>query len=199
MAKFLNWIYVEKKIADSGLVLFTPVDLKRILDVSRISVRFFLTRYTKKGAVTKLRRGLYALSNNIPSELEIANALLRPSYVSLTFALAHYHIIPEMTYVVTSVTTRPTYRFEVLDREFRYHRIKKAAFTGYIPEKIGGKTILIAEKEKALVDHLYFAGRKVYTINTRLNISSLNKEKVYRYAELFHSTKLERMLREIYA
>ncbi len=199
MAKYLNWLSAEKKIRESALVLFTPVDLRRILDVSTISIRFFLTRYTKKGAITKLRRGLYALSNNIPSEFEIANALLRPSYISLTFALAYYHIIPEITYAVTSVTTRPTYRFEVLGREFRYHRIKKPAFTGYMPEKISGKTIFIAEKEKALVDYLYFAGRKVYAANTRLDISSLNKGKVYRYAELFHSATLERMLKELYA
>lgn len=199
MAKILNWVTVEKKIRDSGLTLFTPIDLKRVLDVSRISIQFFLTRYTKKGAVTKLRRGLYALSDNIPSEFEIANALLRPSYISLTFALAYYHIIPEMTYVVTSVTTRSTYSFEFLNREFRYHRIKKPAFTGYLPEKIGGKTVLIAEKEKALVDYLYLASRKVYAVNNRLDISSLNQKKVHRYAQLFHSANLERMVKELYA
>ena len=199
MAKILNWMAVEKKIRDSEIALFTPIDLKRILGVSKISVQFFLTRYTKKGAITKLRRGLYALSDRIPSEFEIANALLRPSYISLTFALAYYHIIPEMAYVVTSVTTRPTYRFEILDREFRYHRIKKPAFTGYAPEKIGGKIVLIAEKEKALVDYLYFVGRKVYPVNTRLDISSLNKEKMHRYTELFRSANLERMIKELYA
>ncbi|MCL5674596.1 MAG: hypothetical protein M1501_02465 [Candidatus Omnitrophica bacterium] len=199
MAKVLNWISVEKKIGNSGLTLFTPIDLKHILDVSKISVQFFLTRYTKKGAIIKLRRGLYTLSGSIPSEFEIANALIHPSYISLTFALAYYHIIPEMTYVVTSITTRATYNFEILNREFRYHKIKKPAFTGYIPEKIGGKTILIAEKEKALVDYLYFVSRKVYTGNSRLNISSLSKKKIYQYAQLFNSTNLEDMIKELYA
>jgi len=187
MAKLLNWVVAERKIRDSGLTLFSPVDLKRILGVSEISVRFFLTRYVKKGAVVKLRNNLYALNNRLPSEFEIANALYRPSYISINFALAYYHIIPEMVYTVTSVTTRPTAGFKTIDREFRYHRIKIPAFTGYLPEKIDGKTVLIADREKALVDYLYFVSRKTYELNERLDASGLDKKKIHRYAELFNS------------
>jgi len=199
MAKLLNWIEAERKIRDSGATIFSPVDLKRILGVSEISIRFFLTRYVKKGTLVKLRSNLYALNNRLPSEVEIANALYRPSYISLTFALAYYHIIPEMVYVVTSVTTRPTAGFKTLDREFRYHRIKIPAFTGYLPEKIDGKTVLIADKEKAMVDYLYFVSRKTYEFNGRIDVSALDKRKILRYAELFNSKGLNRLIKELYA
>ena len=52
--------------------------------------------------------------------------------------------------------------------------------------------------EKALVDYLYLVGRKVYAVNTRLDISSLNKEKMHCYTELFRSANLERMIKELY-
>jgi predicted transcriptional regulator of viral defense system len=198
MAKLLNWITVEQKIRESGLVLFSPLDLQRTLKTSEISVRFLLTRYTKKGAIVKLRRRLYALSNNLPSDFEIANILYRPSYVSLTFALSYYHIIPETTYTITSVTTRRTYEFEVLGKTFSYHRLKKEAFTGYVPEKTEGKTVLIAEKEKAFVDYLYFVERKILAANERIDISSLSKEKVAKYADLFQRKSLNRLIENFY-
>ncbi len=198
MAKYLNWVAVEQKIRNSKVALFTPLDLKRILRASEISVRFFLTRYTKKGILIKLRRGLYALANDLPSDFEIANILYQPSYISLTYALAYYHIIPEMAYVITSVTTRPTYEFDVLGKTFRYHRIKKNAFTGYTPEKIEGKTILIADKEKTFIDYLYFVSRKIYPLNTRLNLSLLKKKKVIQYLGLFQYKSLERLVKEVY-
>ncbi|HCG77573.1 MAG: hypothetical protein COZ37_05110 [bacterium (Candidatus Ratteibacteria) CG_4_10_14_3_um_filter_41_18] len=198
MAKVLNWVIVERAIRNSEITLFAPLDLKRILGVSEISVRFFLTRYTKKKAIVKLRRGLYCLDDNLPSDFEIANILYQPSYISLTYALAYYHIIPEMAYTITSITSRPTYEFEVLGKNFRYHQIKRSAFSGYVPEKISGKTILIADKEKALVDYLYFVNRKRYSLNARLNLSLLNKKKVSQYGELFKSKSLKGLIKEIY-
>ena len=194
MAKYLNWVTVEQAIRNSKVILFTPLDLKRISGTSEISVRFFLTRYTKKGTLVKLRRGLYALVNNLPSDFEIANILYQPSYISLTCTLAYYHIIPEIVYTITSVTTCPTYNFNVLGKTFRYHRIKKSVFTGYMPEKIEGKIILIADKEKAFVDYLYFVSRKIYSLNSRLDISSLNKKKVTQYAKLFNCKSLNRLI-----
>ena len=198
MAKLLNCITVDRRIRECGLVLFSPLDLKRILKTSEISVRFLLTRYTKKGVVIKLRRGLYALSNNLPSDFEVANALYKPSYISLTYALSYYHIIPETTYTITSVTTRRTYEFEVLGKRFSYHRLKKEAFTGYLPEKIDGKIVLIADREKAFVDYLYLVDRKVLPINERINLSPLNKEKVAEYVDSFQRKSLNRLIKNLY-
>ena len=68
---------------------------------------------------------MYALADNLPSDFEIANALYQPSYTSLTHTLAYYHIIPEMVYTITSVTTRPTYEFKVLGKTFRILLVEK--------------------------------------------------------------------------
>jgi len=199
MAKLLNWVTVEQKIRERGFILFTPLDLRRILGVSEVSVRFFLTRYTHKGVFIKLRRGLYSLSSNLPSDFEIANALYKPSYISLASALAYYHLIPEVTYAITSITTRRTYKFEILGKIFRYHRLKKEAFTGYVPQRINGKIVLLAEKEKAFVDYLYFITRKKLFLNERIDLSSLNKEKIVRYINLFQCKSLKRLMEDIYA
>ncbi|NOR84461.1 MAG: hypothetical protein GQ526_13315 [Ardenticatenales bacterium] len=190
MAKQLNWLQVERTIRKNRLSLFSPQDLRHLLRGSDISLRFLLTRAHKRGEVVKLRRELYTLPDSLPSELEVANALLRPSYVSLLYALAYYHLIPEAVFTITSVTPRTTRRFEALGKVFTYHHIKPVAFAGYRPEKVGGRIFLIAEPEKALVDSLYFASLGKLSLPERLNISALDSEKMLALAELFRRPTL---------
>lgn len=199
MAKQLNWLQVVKAIRQNGLTLVSPQDLHHLLKGSDTSLRFLLTRAHKRGDIVKLRRGLYALPDYLPSEMELANALLKPSYISFFYALAYYHIIPEAVYKVTSATTRTTHHFESLGKSFTYHHIGLTAFTGYHPEKIRGKIIFIAEPEKALIDTLYFVNLRKLTMPERLDLSTLNLERVRACARLYSRTdtlieKLESLL-----
>lgn len=190
MAKQLNWLRVEKTIRQHGLTLFSPQDLRHLLRGSETSLRFLLTRAHKRGDVIKLRRELYALSGLRPTDLEVANALLRPSYISFLYALAYYHLIPEAVFEITSATTRTTRRFEALDVVFSYHHLKAVAFTGYRPEKVDGSVILIAEPEKALVDSLYFASLGRFSLPERLDVSPLNPDRVVALARLYDRPNL---------
>ena len=68
-----------------------------------------------------------------------------------------------------------------------------------MPEKLEGTAVLIADREKAFVDYLYFVTRKTYENNERIDISSLNRKKILRYAELFKNKELHRLIKERYA
>ncbi|MCC6190538.1 MAG: hypothetical protein IT318_16035 [Anaerolineales bacterium] len=190
MAKQLNWLQVDRLIRQRGLTLFSPQDLRHLLGASEMSVRFLLTRATKRGDVLKLRRELYTLPDRPASDLEIANRLYTPSYVSFEYALAHYHLIPESVYEVTSATTRTSRRFEVLGKGFTYRRLKPAAFTGYRPERVGGHVVLIAEPEKAMVDSLYFASLGLMALPDRLDSTKLRRERLDAWAALYQRPKL---------
>ena len=185
MTKQLNWLQVERTIQRNDLRLFSPQDLRHLLRATEVSMRFLLTRAHKRGDVVKLRRELYALPDRLPSELALGNVLIRPSYISFLYALAFYHLIPEAVFEIASATTRTTRRFEALGKVFTYHHIKPVAFTGYRPEKIGGKTILIAEPEKALVDCLYFASLGKLSLPDRLDLATLNSERILALAQLY--------------
>ncbi len=185
MAKQLNWQLVDRTIRQRGLALFSPQDLRHLLSAPQVSIRFLLTRAHKRGDVVKLRRGLYALPDRLPSELAIANALRKPSYVSAHYALAYYHLIPEAVYRVSSVTTRATSHFEVANREYTYHHIKPAAFAGYRPDRVDGQTALIAEPEKAFLDTLYLAILRRVSIPERLDTSGLDWKRVLHLVRLY--------------
>jgi predicted transcriptional regulator of viral defense system len=194
MAKQLNWLQVDRLIRQQGLTLFSPQDLRHLLGASELSVRFLLTRATKRGDVLKLRRELYTLPDRPASDLEIANRLYSPSYVSFEYALAYYHLIPESIYEVTSATTRTSRRFEVLGRGFTYRRIRRAAFTGYRPERVGGRVVLIAEPEKALVDSLYFANLGLLSLPDRLDATQLRRDRLHAWAALYQRPQLVEQL-----
>lgn len=197
MANKVNWIAVEKTLRQRGLRLFSPLELERVLGVSSIAARFLVHRYAKRGALLKIRNGLYSLADQPPSELATANRLYEPSYLSFEFALSYYHLIPEATYVITSATPRPTRTLLAVGKTFEYHRLKKSVFTGYEPIRIGGETILMATPEKALVDALYFVDLKKKALNDRLSLQTLNWRKVESYAKLFKRPSLLALARRL--
>jgi len=197
MAKQLNWHLVENELRKQGVTVFSPQDLQHLFGASEIALRFLLTRAVKRGDALKFRRALYGLAAHPPSELEIANLLYRPSYISFTFALSYHHIIPETVYAITSATTRTTATFTALEKQFVYRRIKRAAFTGYTAERVNNRAVWIAEPEKALVDTLYLVALKKQGLPERIDTGQLSKQKMRAFAKLFDYPNLDKNLEEI--
>ena len=195
MAKILNWAIFHKKLKEKNLVIFTPLDIRRIFGVSKIAAAFFVHRYTKRDLLKRVKRGIYTLYDTAVPDFYLANKLYEPSYISLEFALSYHRIIPETVYEVTSVTTRTTRRFNVLGKVFSYRKIKKEAFTGYSLRKQRSSTFLIAEPEKAFVDLTYLR-----IINNKKPVSRFDKKKInptkaLRYAKLFNNNKLTSIIK----
>lgn len=197
MSTLLKPFSVRSELLKRELRVFTPREFARVFHATPLQAKYFLEEYTQQGLFLRLKRGLYTLQEALPAEEEIANLLYRPSYISFEYALAHYHVMPEMVYEVTSATTKPTRTFIAADKSFIYLTIKQEAFTGYKPISREGRTILMAEPEKALVDYFYFVALGKKPSNERLNLSEMNSQKIETYAELFHRPKLQQLLREI--
>ena len=173
------------------------MDVMRIMNKSEVAVRFFLHRYTKRSALVYLKKGFYALTSNMPGELEIANKIYAPSYVSLEYALSFHKVIPETVYVITSVTTRATREFAVSDIVYRYNKIRKDLFFGYQPVEKNNALVLMATPEKALVDYLYFVSLKKKSIPDRMSFKPLNRRKLYSYAGRFKKDRLVKIVKEL--
>jgi predicted transcriptional regulator of viral defense system len=188
--KSLNSLEVLNRLSQKKIRIFSPEELRRVFGVSLCASQEFIKSH-RFDLFVKLRNGLYALRSNLPAETEIANRLCTPSYLSLEYALAHYRMIPETVYSITSVTTRGTRTFTAEGRSYEYSRIKRKAFTGYRSLKTDAGVILIAEPEKALADYLYFVDLKLKTLNERLYLKrKVNSRTVMRYAKLFERESL---------
>jgi predicted transcriptional regulator of viral defense system len=128
---------------------------------------------------------LYSSANLQPSSLEIANLIYRPSCISLEIALSYYHVIPETVYAITSVTTKHSKDIKVLNQIYRYHQISKGLYFGYQTIRVANKNVIIATKEKALLDYLYFVARGQKKYNERFDLRLVDKEKLRKYSKIF--------------
>jgi len=190
MAKLVNWYIFERNLKEKSLVIFSPLDVRRIFGVSKVAATFLIHRYTKKGFIKRLKRGIYTLYDTSVPDIYLANKLCEPSYVSLEFALSFHRVIPETVYEITSITTKSTKQFSALGKTFSYHHIKKEAFTGYAVSHQRGISALIADPEKAFVDLTYLRLRRKRELLSRFDKEKINPAKALHYAKLFNNEKL---------
>ncbi len=195
--KSLKPLEVLTSLNEQKVRIFSPEEFRRVFAISLRAAQEFIKDH-KKDLFVKLKNGLYALRTALPGETEIANRLYTPSYISLDYALAHYRMIPETVYSVTSVTTRTTRAFTAGGRSYEYSRIKRNAFTGYRSLKTEAGVVLIAEPEKALADYLYFVDLNLKRLNERFSLKGKVRAKtVMRYADLFERKSLRALVKEV--
>ena len=199
MYTLLKPLFVREELLKRHLRIFSPHEFERLFHTPAYTTKYFLEEQTKQGLFMRLKRGIYALRTDRPSEEEVANALYRPSYISFEYALAYYNLLPEMPYQVTSATTKPTRLFTTDHISFSYYTIKREAYTGYSLVNINEKSFLIADREKALVDYLYFVTIGKRPHNDRLIIKNLNQDKLMDYAKKYQRNSLINYLKDIYA
>lgn len=181
----LNVIQVHQSLSKRGITIFSLRDFVRLLAVSEKTARSFLSYQAKKGVFTRVSRGLYIISNNPPPKFEIANRAYQPSYISFESALSRFGIIPETVYSITSATPLPTRVLHISGQQYEYHQLKKTLYFGYHPEKLLGRTILIADREKALLDYLYFRALRNMPVSERLDVRLIDQERLRAYMKQF--------------
>lgn len=189
---------VEERLVQLGIKIFTANDISLIFQTNKRATEAFLSYNTKRGVFTRLKKSLYVLRRNLPSDFFIANKLYFPSYISLESALSFYNLIPETVYSVTSVTPKATRNFNINGRVFSYRTMKKEAFTGFVPKKIDGEVVYLAEPEKAVADFCYFVHLGQHSFNERLRKEKLKFKKIETYLRLFQREKLITFTKELF-
>ena len=192
---YLSFLNALKR---NRMVLFTLQDVEVLFPETKPkTIKNNLTNWLAKGYIRRLKRNLYGCvqpgnGQHIP-DYYVANRLYQPSYVSLETALSFYNIIPGEAAEVTSVTTRATRTIRNQEGVFTYRTCKKDAFLGYRLMKIEGYKTLIADREKALVDFVYYRmldGQGDF-MEERLNLSKLRSKRVRFYAKKFNKKTLD--------
>lgn len=143
------------------LIKLKPVFSVKDLELAGFKVfPYQLSKWVKNGDIKRLGAGLYLFSEARVAPEFIANRLREPSYVSLEYALYYYNLTVDISFHITSVTTKGTKNITVGDKTFFYHHVKPTVFDGFIVKEIDsheevGQRFYIATPEKALVDLFY--------------------------------------------
>lgn len=182
----LDLIYVQNRLVKNKVSIFSIKDFVRIFKVLPKTGRSFLSYHSRiNGFFIRAKQGIYITNFNPPTKFEIANYLYKPSYISFETALSSYGIIPETVYQITSATPKPTKELRLQNQSYQYLKIKKKLYFGYRPTKIRDKLVLMADKEKALLDYLYLLSLKKREFNERLDLRRIDKKKLGNYVNFF--------------
>ena len=161
-----------------------------------------LTRWCRKGLLTKLRNQFYAFPEyrQMPGfSRYVANRIYAPSYISLHSALSFYGMIPEEVVQLTSVTTLKTAKFENDFGTFHYQNVKPSLYFGYELKFLQNERgLLFATPEKALLDLLYLnpyykteQDMEELRLDEDFMQSDFNTERFSDYLKIFASKSLE--------
>jgi len=147
----------------------------------------------KKKIVQRIIKGKYLFLLNYYNDYALANYIYQPSYVSLQTAMSFYSLITGFPHIITSITTRKSKTFEVDKREWGYSQIKRDLFWGYKKDK----EFLIAEREKALLDYVYFGMKGLCRVDwEEIDLSEINKKRLLSYANKFNNKKILSIIKE---
>src|SRR5579863_4722297 len=108
MYNLVKPLETRKTLLKQKIKIFTTREFGLVFHLDAYQTEYVLAQLTKEGLLQRLKKGVYILKTDSPSDKEIANALYKPSYISFDYALSYYSIIPEMVYEITSATTKPT-------------------------------------------------------------------------------------------
>ena len=115
-----------------------------------------ISELVRTGTLTRLKKGLYTLSDNpLLSRELVANHLHGPSYVSCHWALSYYGLIPEAVASVSSVCIDRAREYSNSLGRFTYHSVPARYYKfGLTSQGSGLSAFVIATPTKALCDLL---------------------------------------------
>ncbi len=174
--------------------IFTVQDCaKWFPDARRQALLLSLTRYTARGLLIRLRRGLYLFNKSpYPDPFIIASRLDPKSVISMETVLHRAGMIPEIPFATTSVTPVITARYKPsIGGLFLFRHLKPELFFGFQIQEYSPYSIKIAQPEKALLDlfwfHRFEKDVAAYCSELRLDIpSNFSWKNFHEYAKLFH-------------
>ncbi len=176
MESYITKIRFINTFKEKNISLFTLSDLSKIFTFKNANtVKHLIRRLAKEKIIEKLARNRYCFlhAKKEVSDFVIANFLVFPSYISLETALSYYGILSQFPYQITSITILKPRKVTVRNKIFSYAKVKNEYFKDFI--KIDD--FLIAGREKAMFDYMYFIYKGLRTSGNISEIAHFLNEK----------------------
>ncbi len=168
-----------KTLREKNMDVFTSKDLEIIIGRKPYNT---IKTLTKNKEIIKIKNGVYAFTDT--DDMKIATRVIEPSYISFLSALNYYDLTEQIPKKIQLITTK-----RKKHAKYNFTTIKKNLFFGYI--NIDG--IIIAEKEKAIIDSLYLPkearGLKEIELLIKNNLKEIDIKKLKEYASQHKLTK----------
>lgn len=169
-------------------LVFTIEDTVKLLNKPRAYAILYLNRLEKKGLIARIERGRYALKEG--NALAIASNIVFPSYISLWMAFQFYHLTTQLPNAIQIISSRQKRHIELEYFRVRFIKIEPSRIFGFRKIRDESGYIYIAEKERAVIDALYFLGNGPDLDDIRHALKECDITKLEHYAIRMKSTSL---------
>lgn len=151
--------YIIERLFKEGLYYFDIRLFSYIFNLTPIKSSQWFKRLEEKGFIKEVEKGKYLLLGFQPQRVLsepffIGVKIHIPSYISFWSALNFYGFTEQVPKTIFIATTKRKNDVVFEGVRFRYIRLSSRKFFGYIQEKSGELSYLIAEPEKALIDSM---------------------------------------------
>ncbi|MFH1713036.1 MAG: hypothetical protein ABH896_02505 [Candidatus Jacksonbacteria bacterium] len=173
---------------------FSSKDIAKFYSGSLKEATVVIHRLVKQKKLVRLLRGYYTLNLARVDWEQLACELIQPSYISFEYALNYYGIIDQIPMRITLATTKKGREYELPGQIFEYSHFTPKVYFGY---QIQGNMV-IAEREKALLDELYLISLKKRHLSLEgLNLNQINKKLFNQWLRKFpvYTQKLAKTLK----
>ncbi|MDY6773835.1 MAG: hypothetical protein SVS85_01430 [Candidatus Nanohaloarchaea archaeon] len=154
--------------------LFNVNEAERQLRMERDSLKEKLSRMTRRGDLERVERGKYTFHED---PMVYATYVERPSYISLWSGLRFYNVTTQQPSKVQVVAPVNREDLEKVD----FHRSKE--MFGFEKRNYSGFEISVAERERLLIDCLYY--RDVPVTELVELVEEVDVDRTLEYAERF--------------
>lgn len=178
-------------ILKSNKTVFTFKDIALLWgETASPATRVRINYYVRKGELIKLRRGIYAKSENY-NRFELATRIFTPAYVSFETVLAKEGLIfqlYEKIFVASYVTREITINRQV----YAFRRLKTSVLTNPLGVEHREETS-IAVKERSFLDTLYVNADYHFD-----NLSGVDWEKVFEILPMYANKRMEKRVNRLH-
>ena len=149
--------YIVSRLYKEDLLYFTTKMFGSLFSIDSLKTRQVVFSLKKGGLIKEIEKGKYLVLGFEPQRVLvnpffIASKIVYPSYISFRSALNHYGYTEQVPFTIYVAATKRKRGVEFETYRYKYITLAPYKFFGYEKQIIGELPVLMAEKEKALID-----------------------------------------------
>jgi len=182
---------LHQLLTSSSKTVFTTRDLGNIWAYDNYdSLLERIEYFTKTQKLKKLKKGLYAITGININELELANKLRTPSYISFETVLHKEGVIFQWDKRIT-LASNESIQMEVDKHNIVFRQIKDSILLNKTDIK-DENNYFIATKERALLDMLYINSTFHFD-----NLRGIDFEKIKKLLDIYNRKSLNNIVKKL--
>ncbi|MFO8110148.1 MAG: type IV toxin-antitoxin system AbiEi family antitoxin domain-containing protein [Thermoplasmata archaeon] len=186
-----NEAHILGSVRSTDLLVFGVKEIEALSGLTKTSIHNTLSNLVRKGHIVRIKRNTYALEDVFfDSTFKIMTEAVKPSYISFWTSLSYYGFTEQQVQTIQLVSTKQFDDLKVRNKKAEISTFDPSKFFGYID--IEG--MIIAEREKALIDSLYMmhkcGGLEEYVKCLKNAFDELDKDRLERYIIRFNNKTL---------